>query len=125
MHKVCLSNVLFIFFPCASYYHAGFGTFSLNPYTILTFMNIKRNCFSSLIFSMSTFHIHKIGFNRESSQIADAFEFAWKEGRIGLVCWGLKHQPGSYRGGGCDNDDMSVSLVEEIGVPGGNHRPRK
>ena len=39
--------------------------------TILTFMNIKRNCFSSLIFSMSTFHIQKIGFNRESSEIAD------------------------------------------------------
>ena len=37
--------------------------------------------------------------------------------------WGLtpQQQPGSYRGG--DNDDeVSVSLVEETGVPGGNHR---
>ena len=37
--------------------------------------------------------------------------------------WGLtpQQQPGSYRGGH-DDDEMSVSLVEETGVPGGNHR---
>ena len=38
--------------------------------------------------------------------------------------WGLtpQQQLGSYRGGD-DHDEMSVSLVEENGVPGGNHRP--
>ena len=40
-----------------------------------------------------------------------------------IVYWDFtpQHQPGSYRGG--DEDEMSVSLVEETGVPGGNHRP--
>ena len=41
------------------------------------------------------------------------------------------YRNGSYRGGGDDDDDdgdddddeMSVTLVEETGVPGGNHRP--
>ena len=33
-----------------------------------------------------------------------------------------QQQPGSYRGGD-DDDEMSVSLVGETGVPGGNHRP--
>ena len=38
--------------------------------------------------------------------------------------WGLTphQQSGSYRGGD-DDVEMSVSLVEETGVPGGNHRP--
>ena len=42
----------------------------------------------------------------------------WK---FSLVYWGLtrQQQPGSYRGGD-DDDGMSVSLVEETGVPGGN-----
>ena len=41
-----------------------------------------------------------------------------------LVYWGLtpQQQPGSYQGG-----EMmvmkSISLVEETGIPGGNHRP--
>ena len=35
-----------------------------------------------------------------------------------------QQQPGLdlYRGGDYDEDEMSVSLVEETGVPGGNHR---
>ena len=33
-----------------------------------------------------------------------------------------QQQPGSYRGSD-DDDEMSVSLVEETGVPGGNHQP--
>ena len=43
---------------------------------------------------------------------------------IGLVYGGLtpQQQPGSYRGGD-DDDEMSVSLVEETGAPGGNHQP--
>ena len=44
---------------------------------------------------------------------------------IWFVFWGgltPQQQPGPYRGGGCD-DEMSVSLVEETGVPRGNHRP--
>ena len=42
----------------------------------------------------------------------------------GLAYWGLtpQQQPRSYRGSD-DEDEMSVSLVEETGVPGGNHRP--
>ena len=43
-----------------------------------------------------------------------------------LVYWGLtpQQQPGSYQGGDYDDDDeMSVSLVEETGAPGGNRRP--
>ena len=38
---------------------------------------------------------------------------------IGLVCWGLmpQQQPGLYQGD--EDDEMSVSLVEETGVPGG------
>ena len=57
--------------------------------------------------------------------------------KVGFVYWGVKpqQQPGSYRGGDGDDDDphhdgdddhhheISVSLVEETGVPGGNHRP--
>ena len=37
--------------------------------------------------------------------------------------WGLtrRQQPRSYRGGH-DDGEMSVSLVEETGVPGGNHK---
>ena len=40
----------------------------------------------------------------------------------GLVYWGLtpQQQPGSYQGG--ENDDEISFLVEETGVPGGNHR---
>ena len=43
---------------------------------------------------------------------------------FGLVYWGLtpQQQPGSYQGG----EMMMKSgffMVEEIGVPGGNHRP--
>ena len=34
-----------------------------------------------------------------------------------------QQQPVSYRGGDDDDDEMSVSLVEETGVPGGNHQP--
>ena len=39
-----------------------------------------------------------------------------------LVYWGLtpQQQPGSYQGGD-DDDEMSVSLVEEIGADGGVH----
>ena len=39
---------------------------------------------------------------------------------FGLVYWGLtpQQQPGSYQG-----DDKISFLVEETGVPGGNHRP--
>ena len=38
---------------------------------------------------------------------------------LGLIA--SQQQPGSlYRGG--DDDEMTVSLVEETGVPGGNHR---
>ena len=44
-----------------------------------------------------------------------------------LVYWGLTplQQPGSYRDGDYDDDDMSLLLVEETRVPGGpcNHRP--
>ena len=48
----------------------------------------------------------------------------------GLVYWDLtpQQQPESYQGGNDDDDDdddddeMSVSLVEETGIPGGNHR---
>ena len=38
--------------------------------------------------------------------------------------WDLRSQeePGPYKGSDYDND-MSVSLVEENGAPGGNHRP--
>ena len=41
----------------------------------------------------------------------------------GLVYWGLtpQQQPGSYQVG--ENDDELSYLVEETGVPGGNHRP--
>ena len=44
--------------------------------------------------------------------------------RIGLVYWGLtpQQQPGSYLGSD-DDEEMSVSLLEETGAPGGNHRP--
>ena len=40
-----------------------------------------------------------------------------------LVYWGLtpQQQPGSYQGG--EMMMNSVFLVEETGVPGGNHRP--
>ena len=43
---------------------------------------------------------------------------------FGLVYWGLtpQQQPGSYQGGD-DDDEISVSLVEETGAPRGNHRP--
>ena len=45
---------------------------------------------------------------------------------VGLAYWGLTphQQSGSYRGGDYDYDDdeMSVSLVEETRVAGGNHR---
>ena len=36
-----------------------------------------------------------------------------------------QQQPGSYQGGhfNDDDDEMSVSLVEETGAPGGNDRP--
>ena len=39
-----------------------------------------------------------------------------------LFYWGVtpQQQPGSYRS---DDGDMSVSLVEEAGAPGGNRRP--
>ena len=42
-----------------------------------------------------------------------------------LVYWGLtpQQQPGSYRGGDYDDEEMLFSLVEETGVPGWNHRP--
>ena len=42
---------------------------------------------------------------------------------ISLVYWGLtpQQQPGSYQGG--EMMMKSVFLVEETGVPGGNHRP--
>ena len=47
-----------------------------------------------------------------------------------MVCWGLTPQqhPGSYQGGDSDSesdddDQRSISLVEETGVPRGNHRP--
>ena len=45
------------------------------------------------------------------------YYFCWS---LCLVYWGLtlQQQPGSYRGG--DDDEMSVSLVEETGVPGEN-----
>ena len=41
---------------------------------------------------------------------------------IFLVYWGLmpQQQPGSYQGGGNDDDEISF-LVEETGVPRGNH----
>ena len=46
-----------------------------------------------------------------------------------MAYWGLtpQQQTGSYRGGdddddNDDDDEMSDSLVEETGVPGGNHR---
>ena len=50
---------------------------------------------------------------------------------MGLVSFGLtaQQQPGLYQGGDYDDDDdddddeTSVSLMEEIGAPGGNHRP--
>ena len=42
---------------------------------------------------------------------------------FGLLRLTPQQQPGSYRGGDYDDDEMSVSLVEETGVPGGNHRP--
>ena len=47
------------------------------------------------------------------------FKFEW----FGLVYWGLtpQQQPGSYQGG--EMMMKSVFLVEETGVPGGNHRP--
>ena len=43
---------------------------------------------------------------------------------LSLAYWGLtpQHQPGSYQGGENDDDEISF-LVEETGVPGGNHRP--
>ena len=43
--------------------------------------------------------------------------------KLGLVYWGLtpQQQPGSYQGG--EMMMKSVFLVEETGVPGGNHRP--
>ena len=34
-----------------------------------------------------------------------------------------QQQRGLYRGGDDDDDEISVSLVEKTGVPGGNHRP--
>ena len=39
-----------------------------------------------------------------------------------MVYWGLtpQQQPGSYQGGENDDDEIS-GLVEETGVPGGNH----
>ena len=42
----------------------------------------------------------------------------------GLVYWGLtpQQQPGSYQGID-DEGEMSVSLMEETGVPRVNHRP--
>ena len=43
-----------------------------------------------------------------------------------LVYWDLtpQRQPGSYQGDDDDDDDDEISfLVEETGVPGGNHRP--
>ena len=54
--------------------------------------------------------------------------FVWQIGQremvqnTGLVYWSLapQQQPGSYQGGD-DDGKMSVSLVEETGVPGGNH----
>ena len=44
--------------------------------------------------------------------------------QVSLVYCGLTPQqkPVSYRGGD-DDYKTSVSLVEETGVPGGNHRP--
>ena len=45
---------------------------------------------------------------------------------VGLVYWGLmpQQQPGSYILSRRYNDDDEISfLVEETGVPGGNHRP--
>ena len=45
--------------------------------------------------------------------------------RLGLlVYWGLtpQQQPGSYRGS-VDDNEMSVSPVEETGAPGRKHRP--
>ena len=46
----------------------------------------------------------------------------WSDRRW-LGYWGLtpQQQPGSYQGG--ENDDEISFLVEETGVPGGNHRP--
>ena len=41
---------------------------------------------------------------------------------FGLLGITPQQQPGSYQGGD-DDDGMSVSLVEETGVPRRNHRP--
>ena len=41
---------------------------------------------------------------------------------LGLVGLTPQQQPGSYRAGD-DDDEMSVSLVEQTGAPEGNHRP--
>ena len=46
--------------------------------TILTFMNIKRNCFSSLIFSMSTFHIQKNWLQQRKFKNCWFVVFSWE-----------------------------------------------
>ena len=56
--------------------------------------------------------------------ILEMLKKSWKSHDIWMTfcLLGLQQQPGSYRGGDYDNE-MSVSLVEETGIPGGNHRP--
>ena len=45
--------------------------------------------------------------------------------QFGLVYWSLtpQQQPGSYQGGEMIMMKSVFFLVEETGVPGGNHRP--
>ena len=55
----------------------------------------------------------------------NVFKIIWNK-LFSLVYWGLtpRQQPWSYRGGDYDDDDeMSVSLVEETGAPGWNNWP--
>ena len=58
-----------------------------------------------------------------TTRVISRFGLVW----VGLVCEGKtpQQQPsaGSYRGGEMMRMKVSVSLVEETGVPRGNHRP--